>query len=67
MTSPGEVMQRQEHEHATRALDRDKDAKLASLAMGWSGWGSPVGLSVFLVAIGVFLVCLAEAGILPGR
>lgn len=63
MMSPEDTMPRRESD----PLDREKDATLARLAMGWSGWGSPVGLSVFLVAIGVFLVCLAEAGILPGR
>jgi hypothetical protein len=32
-------------------------------ALRWSGWGSPVGLSVLLVAVGVFLVCLHWAGL----
>lgn len=30
------------------------ESALAGLAMSWSGWGSPVGL-------GIFLVCLALA------
>jgi hypothetical protein len=33
-------------------------------ALSWSGWGSPVGLSVLLVSLGLFLVCLHWAGIL---
>jgi hypothetical protein len=31
-------------------------------SMGWSGWGSPVGLSILLVSVGFFLVCLHWAG-----
>ena len=33
-------------------------------SLGWSGWGSPVGLGALLVAVGIFLVCLHVAGIL---
>jgi hypothetical protein len=33
-------------------------------ALSWSGWGSPVGLSVLVVSVGLFLVCLHWAGIL---
>ena len=33
-------------------------------ALNWSGWGSPVGMSILLVSVGVFLVCLHLAGIL---
>jgi hypothetical protein len=33
-------------------------------SLGWSGWGSPVGLGVLVIAVGVFLVCLHLAGIL---
>jgi hypothetical protein len=32
-------------------------------ALAWSGWGSPVGLSVFVAAIGFLLLCLHAAGI----
>jgi hypothetical protein len=48
--------------------DREQTKDIERLAVGatlhWSGWGSPVGLSVLLVAIGIFLVCLHGAGIL---
>lgn len=33
-------------------------------ALDWSGWGSPVGLSILISAVGFFLVCLHWAGIL---
>ena len=32
-------------------------------SLDWSGWGSPVGLSILLAAVGFFLVCLHWAGI----
>jgi hypothetical protein len=36
----------------------------AENALTWSGWGSPVGLSIFIVAIGVFLLLIHHAGII---
>jgi hypothetical protein len=33
-------------------------------ALSWYGWGSPVGLGVFLVELGVFLWMLHLAGII---
>jgi hypothetical protein len=30
----------------------------------WFSWGSPVGLGLFLISIGVFLWLLAQAGII---
>jgi len=38
--------------------------KCSEKAMSWYGWGSPVGISVFLVAIGTFLLLIHAAGIL---
>ena len=38
--------------------------RYAEKALTWSGWGSPVGLSIFIVAIGVFLVLIHQAGII---
>ena len=32
-------------------------------ALAWSGWGSPVGLSVFVASIGFLLLCLHTAGL----
>jgi hypothetical protein len=38
-------------------MTQQDDAKLAETAMRWYGWGSPVGL-------GIFVVCLALAGLI---
>jgi hypothetical protein len=35
----------------------------ADKAMTWYGWGSPVGVGLFIVSIGAFLVLLHYAGI----
>jgi hypothetical protein len=35
--------------------------KYAEKAMSWYGWGSPVGLGLFIVALGAFIFLLAEA------
>jgi hypothetical protein len=41
--------------------------KLAVKAsLGWSGWGSPVGLGILLVCVGAFIICLHLAGIVHG-
>lgn len=32
-------------------------------SLGWSGWGSPVGLGILLSASGFFMLCLHWAGI----
>ena len=34
-----------------------------SATLGWSGWGSPVGLGILIVAVGFLLLCLHWAGI----
>jgi hypothetical protein len=36
----------------------------AEKALTWYGWGSPVGISIFLVAIGIVLVLIHQAGLL---
>jgi hypothetical protein len=33
-------------------------------AMAWYGWGSAVGLSIFIMSLGVFLVLLHYAGLI---
>lgn len=38
--------------------------KYAKEAMSWYGWGSPVGLGLMLVAIGIFLWLLKLASII---
>jgi len=51
----------EEHEPTTRAL------RLAEIAMRWSGWGSPVGLAIFVASVGLFLMCLHWSGLLSLR
>jgi hypothetical protein len=38
--------------------------KYAEKALTWYGWGSPVGISIFLVSIGIVLVLIHQAGLL---
>lgn len=33
-------------------------------SMKWDGWGSPVGLGIFLVSAGLFLFLLSQAGLM---
>jgi hypothetical protein len=37
--------------------------KYAEKSLTWYGWGSPVGLGLFVMSIGVFILLLHEAGI----
>jgi hypothetical protein len=41
-----------------------EECKYAEKALTWYGWGSPVGLGVFLIAIGVFLLLIHHAGLI---
>ena len=36
--------------------------KYAELALDWCGWGSPVGLGIFFLCVGGFLMCLSGTG-----
>jgi hypothetical protein len=38
--------------------------KYAEKALTWYGWGSPVGLGIFLISIGIVLVLIHQAGLL---
>ena len=42
---------------ALQARDEDREWKYAKAALAWHGWGSPIGL-------GVFIVCLAATAAL---
>lgn len=44
--------------------DSDQDYRYAKLALTWSGWGSPVGLGIGLMSVGVFLWLLHLANII---
>jgi hypothetical protein len=50
-----------EHEPTNRTM------QLAEGAMRWSGWGSPVGLAIFIASIGLLLMCLHWSGLLALR
>jgi hypothetical protein len=42
--------------------DRERNAEVATeRAMAWYGWGSPVGLGVFVIALGVAAVLFRVA------
>jgi hypothetical protein len=38
--------------------------KYAEKAMTWYGWGSPIGLGLFIVSVGAFLVLIHYAVVL---
>jgi hypothetical protein len=38
--------------------------RYANKAMTWYGWGSPVGVGLFIISIGAFLVLVHVAGVL---
>ncbi len=44
---------------------RDDAWRYSKLAMAWHGWGSPVGLGLFLVGLGAFLA-LARRALIGG-
>jgi hypothetical protein len=37
----------------------------AQTAMKWYGWGSPVGLGLFILAVGGFVALLHVAAVIP--
>jgi hypothetical protein len=43
---------------------RNEDWKYAEKALTWYGWGSPVGVGLFIISIGAFLMLVHYAGIL---
>lgn len=42
----------------------DRDIRLAETTLSWSGWGSPVGLGLFLLALAGCVAILRFAWIL---
>jgi hypothetical protein len=54
--------------HAVEAHDveaHDVEAwRYASKAMTWYGWGSPIGVGLFIISIGAFLLLIHHAGVL---
>jgi hypothetical protein len=45
-------------------LEKDETWKYAERSLAWSGWGSPVGVSIFIMAIGVFALLARYAWLL---
>jgi hypothetical protein len=37
--------------------------KYAETTLTWYGWGSPIGLGLFVISIGTFVLLLHEAGV----
>jgi len=48
-----------------KTLSRDEEWKYAERALTWHGWGSPVGLGIMMVCLGVaaLLVRIAVFGL----
>jgi hypothetical protein len=44
--------------------EKDETWKYAEKSLAWSGWGSPIGLGFFLVAIGIAAVLIRYAWVL---
>ncbi|HSW99412.1 MAG TPA: hypothetical protein VLH38_00060 [Patescibacteria group bacterium] len=42
----------------------ERDYQYAKVTLQWSGWGSPVGLGIALVSIGLFLWLLHLANLI---
>jgi hypothetical protein len=49
------------HEDVMTDRDKEQEARYALKALSWHGWGSPVGLGIFLVAVALFIVLLRYA------
>ncbi len=52
-------------QHPNADIDQQRRIEYTAVAasLDWSGWGSPVGLSILISAVGFFLLCLHWAGI----
>ena len=46
-------------------MSEEQAFRYAEKSLAWYGWGSPVGLSILLVSIGILCVCLRQAQLLP--
>lgn len=58
------VMNQEERdEYVRKGYDKD-DMNFALKAMRWHGWGSPVGIGIFILCIGGFLYLLHLAGLI---
>jgi hypothetical protein len=57
-------LQEMHDEHMSHGYDAKYGAKFGLKAMNWDGWGSPVGLGLFLLSIGGFLYLLHLASLI---
>lgn len=57
-------LQKLHDEHIHHGYDDKSAMKFGLASMQWHGWGSPVGLGLFLLAIGGFLFLLHLADLL---
>ena len=48
----------------TEEHQRKIERTAVNAALSWSGWGSPVGLSILIVAVGWLLICLHWAALI---
>jgi hypothetical protein len=49
---------------STNQRNEAEEWKYVEKALTWSGWGSPVGLSIFIISVGAFLLLIHYAGII---
>jgi hypothetical protein len=47
----------------TTEYDKEEGWRYAEKVLSWCGWGSPVGLGLFIVSIGAFVALLHEGGL----
>lgn len=52
------------HDEHTQHWREKEGMKYGLMSMRWHGWGSPVGLGLFILAIGGLLYLLHLAGLL---
>ena len=50
--------------HAQTEQQQRIEHTAVAASLGWSGWGSPVGLGILLSAVGFFTLCLHWAGVI---
>jgi hypothetical protein len=62
--NPASLSSATSNDAAASMIEQQRIAYTAVAAsLGWSGWGSPVGLGILLAATGFFILCLHWAGI----
>ena len=57
-------LQETHDDHVRHGYDAKYGMKFGLKAMSWDGWGSPVGLGLFLLSVGGSLYLLHLAGLI---